>query len=281
MQQRAFGAAGRKVSVIGQGTWDMEKDERSSAIASLRLGLDLGLTHIDTAEMYGSGLVEEIVGEALAGRRDDAFLVSKVLPQNASRAGTLKACEASLKRLRTDHLDVYLLHWRGRYPLQETLASFQALKDQGKILHWGVSNFDVSDLEEMNALPGGSGMACNQVLYHLEERAIESAVLPWCQAHRVAVTAYSPFGHGNFPKAASPKGRLLQKIAAGHNATPRQVALQFLVRHQNVFAIPKASNAEHAKENAAASSLEFDPHEVEALDALFPKPKKQKSLPTL
>lgn len=191
METRRFGATHREVPLIGQGTWNMERDDRNAAIDALRLGLDLGMTHVDTAEMYGSGAVEEMVGEAIQGRRNDVFLVSKVLPENASRKGTIAACERSLARLLTDRLDCYLLHWRGRYPLEETVAAFAELERDGKILSCGVSNFDVPDLEEIEAIAGNVTLACNQVLYHLRERAVEHAVLPWCEAHGLAVVAHT------------------------------------------------------------------------------------------
>src|SRR5262245_17891155 len=193
MQTRRFGASGHDVSVIGQGTWYIEQAGRAIAIEALRRGLDLGLNHIDTAEMYGSGAAETIVGEAIQGRRDEVFLVSKVLPNNASKAGTRRACESSLKRLKTDRLDCYLLHWRGQHPLAETIATFTELKREGKILSWGVSNFDEEDLAEAFTIAGKGEIACNQVLYHLSERAIEHAVIPWCTKQDVAVVAYSPF----------------------------------------------------------------------------------------
>ena len=189
---RIFGCAQRDVSVVGQGTWNLDSADRASAIQALRRGLDLGMTHIDTAEMYGSGAAEQLVGEAIAGRRDEVFLVSKVLPHNASRTGTVAACEKSLKRLRTERLDCYLLHWRGQYRLEDTIAAFEQLQSAGKILSWGVSNFDVSDLEEVASI--SDEMACNQVLYHIQERAIEHAVIPWCEQHGVAVVGYSPYG---------------------------------------------------------------------------------------
>ncbi len=197
MEQRQFGGTGRMVSVIGQGTWYLDHGDRATAVAALRRGLDLGMTHIDTAEMYGEA--ETVVAEAIAGRRDELFLVSKVVPEHASRRGTITACERSLARLKTDRLDCYLLHWRGRYPLADTFAAFEQLQREGKILSWGVSNFDVADLEEAWRVAGPGKLACNQVLYHLEERAIEHAVLPWCERHGVAVVGYSPFGHDSFP----------------------------------------------------------------------------------
>jgi diketogulonate reductase-like aldo/keto reductase len=227
MERRRFGSTKREIAVIGQGTWYIENG--AAAIAALRRGFDLGMTHIDTAEMYGSGAAEEVVAEAIAGRRDEIFLVSKVLPQNASRRGTILACDRSLARLNTDRLDCYLLHWRGQHPLEDTVAAFEELKSAGKILSWGVSNFDLPDLEDVRKIAGEGNLVCNQVLYHLEERAIEHAVIPWCEKRGVAVVAYSPFGHGRFPGPHSTRGRVLKQIAAAHNATVRQVALQFLV----------------------------------------------------
>ena len=196
------------------------------------------MTHIDTAEMYGDA--ELVIADAIAGKRDELFLVSKVLPSNASRRGTITACERSLKRLKTDRLDCYLLHWRGSYPLADTVAAFDELKRAGKIRSWGVSNFDADDLDELLEVAGEGKIACNQVLYHLQERAIEHAVIPWCEQHGVAVVAYSPFGHNDFPSPRSAGGKVLQKIADAHKATPRQVALSFLTRETPVFAIPKA-----------------------------------------
>jgi diketogulonate reductase-like aldo/keto reductase len=267
--------------VIGQGTWYNEDDDRATAIAALRAGLDRGMTHIDTAEMYGSGAAEEMAAEAIAGRRHEVFLVSKVLPQNASRQGTLAACERSLARLQTDHLDCYLLHWRGRHPLEDTIAAFEQLQREGKILSWGVSNFDVADLEEARQIAGDGRLACNQVLHHLGERAIEHAVLPWCEKHNVAVVAYSPFGHGDFPAADTPGGRLLAQIAVAHGTTPRAVALRFLLRRQSVFAIPKASNPQHAAENAAAGDLRLSNEEIISIEKAFPLGRRPRVLPTL
>jgi diketogulonate reductase-like aldo/keto reductase len=254
MEQRSFGGTRRPVAIVGQGTWYIERGARAAAVAALRRGLDLGMTHIDTAEMYGSGAAESLVGEAIAGRRQEVFLVSKVLPHNASRRGTVAACEASLARLGTDRLDVYLLHWRGAHPLEETVAGFEALRRAGKILAWGVSNFDADDLEELRPLAGAAGPVCNQVLYHLGERAIEHRVIPWCERNGLAVVAYSPFGHeGGFPGPRSAGGRVLAEVAAAHGATPRQVALAFLTRRPALFAIPKAARAEQAAENAGAA----------------------------
>ena len=239
MQRQRFGASGRDVSVIGQGTWYIEQADRAVAIAALRRGLDLGLHHIDTAEMYGSGAAETIVGEAIHGRRDEVFLVSKVLPTNASRAGTRRACEASLKRLKTDRLDCYLLHWRGQHPLAETIAAFDELKHEGKILSWGVSNFDEEDLAEALTIAGKGQIACNQVLYHLGERAIEHAVIPWCAQQDVAVVAYSPFGHTGFPARNSKGGYVLADIAKAQGASLHQVALAFLTRRPMSSPFPR------------------------------------------
>ena len=281
MERRQFGFTKREVSVIGQGTWDIEDKNRNSAIAALRRGLDLGMNHIDTAEMYGSGVAEELIGEAIDGRRKEVFLVSKVLPQHASRSGTVKACEESLARLQTDRLDAYLLHWRGSHPLEETIAAFEDLQRTGKILAWGVSNFDVPDLEEAWKIADHGHIACNQVLYHLEERAIEHAVIPWCEKHEIAVVAYSPYGHGSFPKPGTRGGRVLAAIAEKHQATPRQVALQFLLRYPGLFAIPKASTPAHTEENAGASDFHLSIAEIEQIDQAFPRGARPNQLPTL
>ena len=268
MQKRPFGNAGVDVSVIGQGTWQLDGLNDAGAIAALRRGLDLGMTHVDTAEMYGEA--EPLVARAIEGRRDEVFLVSKVVPRNASRADTIEACERSLSRLSTDRLDCYLLHWRGSYPLEETFAAFEELRQAGKILSWGVSNFDADDLDEALAVAGEGKIACNQVLYHLEERAIEHAVIPWCEKHGVAVVADSPFGQGRFPKPSSAGGSVLKEIADAHGATLPQVALAFLTRRASGFAVPKASKAEHAADNAAAGDLALSAGEIERIDKAFP-----------
>ena len=278
---RMFGAGGPAISRIGQGSWYIEHAPRETALAALRRGLDLGLNHIDTAEMYGDGQAEEIVGEAIAGRREETVLVSKVLPHNASRAGTIAACERSLRRLRTDRLDCYLLHWPGPHPLEETIAAFETLKRDGKILSWGVSNFDVDDLEDALAVAGPGKIACNQVLYHLRERAIEHAVIPWCERHGVAVTAYSPFGHDDFPPISSPGGRLLAEIGRAHGASARQVALAFLTRTPSVAAIPKAARPEHAADNAGALALSLVEDEIARIETAYPRGRKPASLPML
>ena len=279
MKSRQFGSSKCEVSVIGQGTWYIDRGDRKHAIAALRRGVDLGMTHIDTAEMYGDA--ELVIAEAIAGRRDEIFLVSKVLPSNASRRGTITACERSLARLNTDRLDCYLLHWRGSYPLDETVAAFEELASAGKIRSWGVSNFDTDDLNELLAVAGKGKIACNQVLYHLQERAIEHAVIPWCEQHGVAVVAYSPFGHNDFPSPRSKAGQALQTIADAHGASPRQVALSFLTRQASVFAIPKASSEEHAADNAAAANLTLSENEIAALDKAFPRGPKPRGLPML
>jgi diketogulonate reductase-like aldo/keto reductase len=282
MDHRPFGSTKREVAVIGQGTWYIEQADSKTAIGALRRGLDLGVTHIDTAEMYGSGAAETLVGEAITGRREEVFLVSKVLPHNASRNGTIAACERSLKRLRTDRLDCYLLHWRGSHSLEDTVAAFEQLRADGKILSWGVSNFDVDDLDEIREIAGAGRLACDQVLYHLRERAIEHGVIPWCQENGVAVVAYSPFGHaGGFPEPHGAGGRVLKAIAERHNATPRQVALRFLTRRASLFAIPKASNPEHAAENAGAGALNLSDAELAKIDAAFPLAARPRSLPML
>ena len=279
MRQQKFGQNGPQVVVIGQGTWYIDRGDRKTAVAALRRGIDLGMTHVDTAEMYGDA--ELVVAEAIAGRRDEIFLVSKVLPSNAARRGTITACERSLSRLKTDRLDCYLLHWRGSYPLSETVAAFEQLVSEGKIRSWGVSNFDADDLDEMLEVAGDGKIACNQVLYHLQERAIEHAVIPWCKQHSTTVVAYSPFGHNDFPSPRSRAGEVLQKIAGTHAASPRQVALAFLTRDPLVFAIPKASTPEHAAENAAAGDLVLTKDEIAMLDKAFPRGPKPRSLPML
>jgi diketogulonate reductase-like aldo/keto reductase len=280
LQQRQFGAASTAVSVIGQGTWNLELANRAEAVKTLQRGIELGMTHIDTAEMYGSGKAEAIAGEAIAGRRGEVFLVSKVLPSNASRKGTLTACERSLKYLKTDYLDCYLLHWPGSYPLEETFAAFEELKKAGKIRSWGVSNFDENDLDEALSIAGKGKIACNQVLYHLRERAIEHAVIPWCEKNGVAVVAYSPFGQSAFPAPSSSGGKALQEIALKRGVTPRQIALAFLARNESVFVIPKASKVAHAEENAGAGDLKLAAADIAEIDKAFPL-GRPRSLPML
>jgi diketogulonate reductase-like aldo/keto reductase len=279
MRSHPFGPTGINIGVIGQGTWYLDRGDRKAAIAALRRGIELGMTHIDTAEMYGDA--ELVIAEAIAGRRDGLFLVSKVLPSNASRRGTIVACERSLKRLKTDHLDCYLLHWRGSYPLTETVAAFEELMRAGKIRSWGVSNFDADDLDELLDVAGEGRIACNQVLYHLKERAIEHAVIPWCEQHGVAVVAYSPFGHNDFPAPQSKGGEVLARIARAHGASPRQIALSFLTRETTVFTIPKAARAEHAVDNAAAGDIALSASDISALEKAFPRGAKPGHLPML
>ncbi len=281
MEQRRFGSTQREVAVIGQGTWYEESENPAFAVDGLRRGIDLGMTHIDTAEMYGSGAAERVVGEAIAGRRDEVFVVSKVLPENASSKGTILACQRSLARLKTDHLDCYLLHWRGQHPLEETFAAFEKLQAEGMIRSWGVSNFDVPDLTEAWQIAETGHLVCNQVLYHLEERAVEHDVIPWCERHNVAVVAYSPFGHGRFPQPGSKGGRVLKEIAEQQEATPRQVALQFLLRRPELFVIPKASNPEHATENAGAGNFRLSEADVDQIDQAFPLGPRPRRLPML
>jgi diketogulonate reductase-like aldo/keto reductase len=280
--KRLFGSTGRDVAAVGQGSWKIEDTSAASAVAALRRGLDLGLTHIDTAEMYGSGAAESLIADAIAGRRDEVFLVSKVLPGNASKRGTLAACEKSLARLRTDRLDCYLLHWRGKFKLEETIAAFDVLIRHGKILSWGVSNFDVADLDEVAAIAGAGHPACNQVLYHLQERAVEHAVLPWCKKHGTAMVAYTPFGQSAAAfDSRTQQGRVLHEIAAAHRATARQVALAFLLRHPETFVIPKASTVEHVAENAGAAVLELSAAEAASIDAAFPRAAPRRGLPMI
>ena len=281
MNKRTFGPTGIEIPVIGQGTWQIELCDRAATIRALRRGLDLGATHIDTAEMYGNGATEELVGEAIQGRRDEVYLVSKVLPLNASRAGTIAACEQSLRRLRTDRLDCYLLHWYGSCPLTETLAGFEKLLAAGKIRAWGVSNFDEHAMAEAVMIAGAKSIACNQVCYHIEERAIEHAVIPFCEQHGIAVVAYSPFGSGSFPAASSPSGRLLAEIGACHEASAYQVALAFLCRRQVQFAIPKSTTVAHVEDNAAAGDLTLTDAEIERIDTVFPLGQPRNGVPMI
>lgn len=261
--------SGEAIPVLGQGTWHFAEDpkRRDDEIAALRLGIDLGLTLIDTAEMYADGDAEQLVGEAIAGRRAEVFIVSKVLPSNASRTGTIAACERSLVRLGTDHIDLYLLHWRGRIRLAETLEGFAALLRDGKIRHWGVSNFDTDDMEGLVALPGGAAVATDQVLYNLTQRGIEFDLLPWCRARRIPIQAYSPIDQGRL------LGRqVLRALAARHGASPAQVALAWVLRHPDVIAIAKAGTPAHVRENRAALDIHLSPLDLAALDRAFPPP---------
>lgn len=266
-RSRALGTA--QVPPVGQGTWQLDRGDQAAAVAALRRGLELGLSHIDTAEMYGSGRAERLVGRAIAGRREQVFLASKVLPGNASLQGTVSACEASLRRLGTDHLDLYLLHWPGQHPLEHTFTAFERLREQGKILQWGVSNFDVDELEQALAVAGPGRLACDQVLYHLGQRYVELGVVPWCRRHGVAVVGYSPFGSGLFPAPDSPRGQLLQRVAEAHGATPRQVALAFLLRLDGLLTIPRTGCPEHAADNSGAAHLVLTSTQVRQLEAAF------------
>jgi diketogulonate reductase-like aldo/keto reductase len=270
--------SGEPIPVFGLGTWMMgEVDKkRADEVAALKLGLDLGATLIDTAEMYGDGEAEDIVGEAIAGRRDGLFLVSKVLPENASRKDTVAACEGSLKRLRTDRIDLYLLHWRGSTPLQHTLEAFIQLQREGKIRHWGVSNFDTDDMEELLALPGGDGCATNQVLYNLKRRRIEYDLVPFCRERNIPIMAYSPIEQGRLLGVAA-----LKEVASRHEATTAQVALAWLLGKPATIVIPKATNAVHLRENFAALDLRLTDDDVAVLDRAFPPPEKKYALEML
>ena len=270
--------SGEVVPALGQGTWGMGDDprRRDAEVAALRLGLDLGLTLIDAAEMYADGAAEEVVGEAIAGRRDEVFLVSKVMPQNASRRGTIAACERSLRRLGTDRLDLYLLHWRGRTPLAETIDAFATLQREGKIRRWGVSNLDPADMRELVRAAGGAAVATDQVLYNLTRRGIEFDLLPWCRERGIPVMAYSPIEQGRM--LAHPA---LRAIAERRDATPAQVALAWLLRQEGVIAIPKASDAGHVRENHAALTLHLTAEDITDLDRAFPPPTRPQPLEML
>jgi diketogulonate reductase-like aldo/keto reductase len=270
--------SGEPIPVFGLGTWMMgEVDKkRVDEVAALKLGLDLGATLIDTAEMYGDGEAEDIVGEAISGRRDGLFLVSKVLPENASRKDTVAACEGSLKRLRTDRIDLYLLHWRGSTPLQHTLEAFIQLQREGKIRHWGVSNFDTDDMEELLALPGGDGCATNQVLYNLKRRRIEYDLVPFCRDRNIPIMAYSPIEQGRLLGVAA-----LKEVASRHEATTTQVALAWLLGKPATIVIPKATNAAHLRDNFAALDLKLTDDDVAVLDRAFPPPEKKYALEML
>ena len=269
---------GRSVPRLGQGTWNIgdSASTRAAEIAALRRGVELGLTLIDTAEMYGSGRSESLVGEAIAPLRDRVQLVSKVLPSNASKDGTIRACEATLKRLGVQSIDLYLLHWRGRYPLRETVDAFRHLLDQGRIRAWGVSNFDVDDMEELFAVPGGEACAANQVLYNLEHRGIEFDLLPWCQERGVAVMAYSPLGQaGKLLRSSA-----LKEVAEKYRVSPAQAALAWCLR-EPVLAIPKAGSVSHVEENAGAEVLMLEREDQMVLNLEFPRPHKKQPLAML
>lgn len=270
--------SGQSIPVLGMGTWRMGEaaSQRSAEIAALKHGLDLGITLIDTAEMYGEGGAETVIAEAIQDRRSSAFIVSKVYPHNASRQGAIAACERSLRRLKTNYLDLYLLHWRGSVPLSETLEAFQTLKQAGKIRDYGVSNFDVADMQKAAALPGGEAIATNQVLYNLMRRGIEWDLLPWCRQHSIPIMAYSPVEQGRL--LTNPT---LQKIAQQRGATPAQVAIAWLLQQENVIVIPKSSTIAHVEENRAALDLQLAPEDLSALDTAFPPPAKRVALETL
>lgn len=266
---------GEAIAVLGLGTWTMGEQarKRKDEVAALRLGLDLGMTVIDTAEMYGSGGAEEVVGEAIHGRREGVFLVSKVLPSNGTAKGTVAACERSLKRLKTDRLDLYLLHWRERVPLAETVEGFTALAKAGKIRHWGVSNFDVGDMEELVALAGGAAVATNQVIYSLARRGIEFDLIPWQAKRSIPVMAYSPLDQGRLLSS-----REIKAVADRHKATPAQVALAWVLREAGMFTVPKAGSEAHIRQNHAALSVALTKEDLAQLDGAFPPPAKKKPL---
>ena len=255
---------------LGLGTWRMGANRREEAreIAALKLGMDLGMTLIDTAETYGDGAAERVVAKAIEGRREEVFIVSKVLPENASRAGTIAACERSLKNLGVGQIDLYLLHWRGEHPLAETLAGFQELMRDGLIGAWGVSNFGVDDMEALVAVPGGDAVATNQVVYNLAHRSIETEILPWCRARAIPIMAYSPIDQGRLLS-----DRTLARVAARHGVTPAQIALAWVLRQEDIMVIPKASNEVHVRENRAALDLELSAADLAELDHAFPPPR--------
>jgi diketogulonate reductase-like aldo/keto reductase len=263
------------VPALGQGTWNIgeKRDARREEISTLQLGLDLGLKLIDTAEMYGEGNSEELIGEAIAGRRDEVFLVSKVYPHNASRKGAIAACERSLKRLATDHLDLYLLHWRGSHPFSDTIEAFTRLREAGKIRHWGVSNLALDDMEELRGTPGGEGVATNQLLYNLGRRGIEFDLLPWQRERRIPVMAYSPIEQARLLK--NPK---LMEFSKRHGMTPAQAALAWLLAKDDIIAIPKTSHRERLKENRGALDHPLSKAQLAELDRLFPPPKRAQPL---
>jgi diketogulonate reductase-like aldo/keto reductase len=270
--------SGETVPQLGQGTWHMGENSRlrKEEVAALKLGLDLGLTLIDTAEMYGNGGAEEVVAEAMQGRRDECFIVSKVLPENSTKAGTIAACERSLKRLKTDRIDLYLLHWRGRPKLEETLAGFEALIASGAIRSWGVSNFDVDDMDELVALPGGAACGSNQLLYNLRRRGIEAGLLPWCREHDIPIMAYSPIEQGRLLR-----DRALTAVAIRHRATPAQIALAWVLRQKDMMVIPKATMLEHVRENRAALDIKLTEQDLGELNRAFPPPKGRRPLELL
>jgi len=269
MDKQIIFPGGAAVCALGQGTWYMgdKPARKDDEIGALRRGIELGMSVIDTAEMYGDGRSETLVGEAIEGRREQVFLVSKVLPSNASYHGTKQACERSLKRLKTDYLDLYLLHWRGRYPLSETVKAMVELQQEGKIRQWGVSNFDVDDMEELFATPGGNTCAANEVLYNLSRRGIEFDLIPWCRERKVPVIAYSPIEQGRILN-----DKTINDIALRHHVTAAQIALSWVLRDPSALAIPKAGSADHVEENYGSLSVELDESDLRLLDAAFPAP---------
>ena len=280
--ERLLLPSGAGIPVLGQGTWNMGEDPaaRQAEVAALRLGLELGMTLIDTAEMYGEGGAEEVVGEAIAGRRDEVFLVSKLYPLHADRRGVREACERSLRRLKTERIDLYLLHWRGNVPLAETLEAFARLREQGKIGDFGVSNFDLDDMREAASLPGGDLVATDQVLYNLRQRGIEWDLLPWCRERRMPVMAYSPLESNPLEQAGMLGDPALAAVARRHAATPAQAALAWLLRQDGVVVIPKAVRPQHVRENRAALELAqaLDVEDLARLDAAFPAPRRRQPL---
>jgi len=273
MLKRQFGSTGVDVPVIGQGTWQM----KSSGIEAMNLGIELGMTHIDTAEMYTGS--EEVVGNVIRVRRKSIFLVSKVMPSNASYKNTIRACDASLKRLKTDYLDAYLIHWcPGTQTIEETMGAMEELVASGKIRHIGVSNFDISQLNRAQKALTREKLVCNQVLYHLRSRGIENGLLEYCESHRIAVVGYSPFEQGDFPKASSKHGKVLETIAAKYGKTSKQVALNFLTRRAGLFTIPKSADVDHVRENAGGVGWKLDDEDVKSIDSTFPLPPKNQPL---
>lgn len=269
--------------ILGQGTYKLGEDPKKekSEIEAIQFGVDCGLTHIDTAEMYGEGGSESVVGKAIAKRRDEVYLVSKVLPENASRKGTIRACEQSLKRLGVEFLDLYLLHWRGSHPLKDTLAAFQELKRNKLIRDFGVSNFDTGDMEEALQIPGGDEIVTNQVLYNLKYRGIEVDLLPWCHEREIVITSYSPIDHTAARAQALFENTVLIEVAARMNATPAQIALAWVLRSDNIVAIPKAAQRKHIEENSRCVEIRLSEADIKALDSAFPAPKRKVPLETL
>jgi len=273
MLKRQFGSSDISVPVIGQGTWQMN----SSGIEAMNLGIELGMTHIDTAEMYTGS--EEVIAEVIRGRRKNIVLVSKVMPSNASYRNTLRSCDASLQRLKTDYLDLYLVHWwSATHPIEDTMRAMEELVAAGKIRHIGVSNFDVGQLKRTQKTLTRRKIACNQVMYHLRSRGIENGLIDYCDSQNIAVVGYSPFGQGDFPKSSTKQGKVLETIASKHSKTPRQVALNFLTRHDGLFAIPKSSSVDHVRENAGGTGWKLDQEDLKSIDSAFPLPPKNQPL---